>query len=131
MFDLIKDIMKPLGVSGREGPVRDVIKEKIAPYVDEITIDALGNLIAHKKGAPGAKKLMFAAHMDEIGFFTTCIDDGGRIRYSNAGGIRFAETVYSHVVFENGVRGVLVADDDAKEFNIKNGFVDIGAKNKK
>lgn len=131
MFGLIKDIMKPLGVSGREGPVRDVIKERIAPYVDEITTDALGNLIAHKKGAPGAKKLMFAAHMDEIGFFTTCIDDGGRIRYSNVGGTRFAETVYSHVVFENGVRGVLVADDDAKEFNIKNGFVDIGAKNKK
>lgn len=57
MFGLIKDIMKPLGVSGREGPVRDVIKERIAPYVDEITTDALGNLIAHKKAHPVRKSL--------------------------------------------------------------------------
>lgn len=131
MFSLIKDIMKPLGVSGRESRVAEVIKEKIAPYVDEVYTDALGNLIAHKKGPEGAKKLMFAAHMDEIGFFVTAVDGDGNVRFSNAGGIRYNATCYHEVVFENGTRGVLVANDSASTFDGNNSYVDIGAKSKK
>lgn len=131
MFSLIKDIMKPLGVSGREARVAEVIKEKITPYVDEVYSDALGNLIAHKKGPEGAKKLMLAAHMDEIGFFVTGIDGEGNVHFSNAGGIRYNATCYHEVVFENGTHGVLVANDSASTFDGNNSYVDIGAKSKK
>lgn len=131
MFNLIRDMMKPLGVSGRESRISEVIKEKIAPYVDETYEDALGNLIAHKKGPEGAKKLLFAAHMDEIGFFVTAIDDEGRVHFSNAGGIRYDTTCYHEVVFENGTKGILVADDGTSSFNGNNSYVDLGVKTKK
>ena len=131
MYTLLKDLVKPLSVSGREAGVRAVIEEKIKPYVDEVYTDALGNLIAHKRGAEGAPKLMLAAHMDEIGFFVTDIDDEGRIHFSPAGGIRFDTTGYSEVVFENGTRGILVANDDAKSFSADTCFVDIGAKTRR
>lgn len=63
------------------------IKELLSPYVDEIKTDALGNLIAVKKCAKnGAKKLMFNAHMDEIGMIITGIEKGF-LRFSNLGGI--------------------------------------------
>lgn len=131
MYTLLKDLVKPLGVSGREDGIRAVIEEKIAPYVDEVYTDALGNLIAHKKGAPGAKKLMLAAHMDEIGFFVTDVDDAGRVYFSNAGGIRYEAAAYSEVIFENGTRGILVANDDAKTPAADNCYVDIGAKSRR
>lgn len=131
MYTLIRDMMKPLGVSGRESGIAEVIKAKIAPYVDEVSVDALGNVIAHKKGPAGAKKLMFAAHMDEIGFFVTAVDDGGRVRFSNAGGIRYNTSCYHEVVFENGTRGILVTDDNASSFNGDNAYVDLGVKTKK
>lgn len=131
MYTLLKDLMKPLGVSGREGGVRAVIEEKIAPYVDEVYTDALGNLIAHKRGGEGAQKLMFAAHMDEIGFFVTDVDDAGRVFFSPAGGIRFEAAAYSEVVFENGTRGVLAANDDAKTPAADNCYVDIGVSSRR
>ena len=131
MYTLLKDLVKPLSVSGREAPVRALIEEKIAPYVDEVYTDALGNLIAHKRGADGAPKLMLAAHMDEIGFYVTDIDDEGRVQFSPAGGIRFDTTGYSEVVFENGTRGIIVANDDARSFSADCCYVDIGAKSRR
>ena len=71
------------GVSGNEEEIRELIKKKIKNYVDEIKVDALGNLIAIKKG--NGRKIMFAAHMDEIGVMATFIDDKGFIRFSNIG----------------------------------------------
>lgn len=73
---------------------------------------------------------MLAAHMDEIGFYVTDINAEGMVMFSAAGGIRFDTTGYSHVVFENGVRGVIVANDDADKYSADNCYVDIGAKSK-
>ena len=109
MFNLTKKICKPISVSGREQAVAGVIAEEIAPYVDSVTTDALGNLIAFKAGcAENKKKLMFAAHIDEIGFIVTYIEENGFIRFNTLGGINFASAAFTQVVFENGLRGVLV-----------------------
>ena len=85
MFDLLKKLTQITGVSGNEEEIRNVIIEEIKDKVDEITVDTLGNLIAVKKGS--GKRIMVAAHMDEIGVIATYIDDNGFIRFSNIGGV--------------------------------------------
>ncbi len=135
MINLIKKITKPVSVSGHEHEVNGVIAEEISPYVDSVKIDALGNLIAYKKGSgDNAKKVMFAAHSDEIGFIVTFIEESGFIRFDKIGGINFAAAAFSHVIFENGVRGVLVPDAGTApaDFNRPDKFVvDIGAKSRR
>lgn len=126
MLNLIKKILKPVSVSGREQAVTGVIAEEIAPYVDSVRVDAMGNLIAYKAGVgENRKKLMFAAHTDEIGFMVTYIEENGYIRFNTIGGINFTSAAFTHVVFENGTRGVLVPEANS------NYVVDIGAKNRK
>ena len=56
----------------------DLIIEEIKPYADSISVDNLGNLIVHKQGKNRAKsRLMLSAHMDEVGFVVTGVDDDG------------------------------------------------------
>lgn len=132
MFTLAKKIMKPVSVSGRESAVAGVIAEEIAPYVDSVRTDALGNLIAYKAGCgTDKKKLMFAAHIDEIGFIVTYIEENGFLRFNTIGGINFTSAAFTHVEFENGLRGVLVPETGSGEMRQDKFVVDIGAKNKK
>ena len=67
---LLKELTQAFGVAGFEDNVREIIRREVTPYADEITEDAMGNLIVLKKGvdSPHKKRIMFAAHMDEIGF---------------------------------------------------------------
>lgn len=132
MFNLTKKILKPVSVSGRENAVAGVIAEEIAPYVDSLRTDAMGNLIAYKAGVgENKKKVMFAAHTDEIGFIVTYIEENGFIRFNTLGGINFTSAAFTHVVFENGVRGVLVPETGSGEMRQEKFVVDIGAKNRK
>lgn len=88
---LIEKLTNSFGVSGNESEVRNIIRGEIEKNVDEIRIDALGNLIAYKKAGgvkAGAKKLkvMLAAHMDEVGLMVTSIDKSGYLRFDKIGG---------------------------------------------
>ena len=135
MYQTLKELIKVQGVSGREGAVASVISEMIRPYVDELSTDALGNLIALKKGsAKDKKKHMLCAHMDEIGFIVTYIEDNGFLRVSNIGGIRFIPSAYMPVVFESGLRGVIAPEEDLEkkeDYKATKFYIDIGAKDKK
>ncbi len=134
MFTELKKFVMADGVSGDETGIAAVIAAEIKPYVDEIKTDAMGNLIAFKKGTgKNPKKVMFAAHMDEIGFMANYIDDKGYIRVSKMGGINYSAAAFSEVVFKSGVRGVLVpeARTAPADFGPEKVYVDIGAKNKK
>lgn len=86
--DILKTLTEATGPSGREGSVCDIIKEQWTPYVDEIRVDAMGNLIAVQNGCGSAPrpKLMLAAHMDEIGLIVTGIA-GEFLRVHSLGGI--------------------------------------------
>ena len=133
MYTLLKDIMCTPSISGRENTVADKLKKYITPYVDECYKDALGNLIAVKKGSGNDnKKIMLCAHMDEIGFLVTYIEESGYIRTAPVGGINYIAASFSEVVSENGVRGVLVpeAGTSAADINGEKTCIDIGAKNK-
>lgn len=128
MINLLKRLMLTHGVSGRENLIREAIRKEVEPYADEVTIDAIGNLIAHKKGS--GKRVMFGAHMDEIGYFATHIRSNGLISVAPIGGINLISGAFTGVVSEGGVVGVLgtVAKGapDADEV-----FIDIGATDKR
>ena len=64
---LLKRLSETPGPSGREEQLRKQVIEELTPLVDDIKVDALGNVIATKKGS-GNRTVMLAAHMDEIGF---------------------------------------------------------------
>lgn len=134
MFAQLKKFVMPIGVSGDESEISAVIAKDIAPYVDKVYNDAMGNLIAFKKGkGKKPKKLMFAAHMDEIGFMVSFIEESGFIRVSKIGGINYTAASFSEIVLKNGTKGVLVPDarPSGKDYKPENYYVDIGARNKK
>lgn len=115
--------------AGAEAAVADRIEEEVKPYADEVYRDALGNLIAHKKG--NGKRLMLAAHMDEIGLVATCYGEKGQIYVAPVGGINPYAALYQHVHFTGGTMGVLVPDgkqaDLIKSLKTSDLYVDIGA----
>lgn len=73
------------GPSGYEGEIREFIKKEVAPFVDEIKVDRIGNIIVHKKGT--GKKVLIDAHMDEVGFLVTGFNEDGTLRFRSLGGI--------------------------------------------
>jgi tetrahedral aminopeptidase len=83
-FELLRDLSDRFGVAGFEGEVRERLAELVGPHVDEVRVDPLGNLIAERGG--GGPRLMLDAHMDEIGFYVSYVDDKGFLRINPAGG---------------------------------------------
>lgn len=78
------------GVSGDEFLVRALIAEQLQKYVDEYRVDAMGNLIACKRGTSkngSRRRVLIAAHMDEVGFLVTHIDRDGLLQFDTVGGI--------------------------------------------
>ncbi len=88
MNELLKSLTEAAGVSGDEMEVRLIIRDLIADHVDEWRVDAMGNLLAVKKGT-GAHDLcvMVDAHMDEVGLMISDIDTNGTLKFSSIGGI--------------------------------------------
>lgn len=129
MIDLLKKLMCSSGVSGREYKIRETIKNEVSAYCDEVTVDAIGNLIAHKKG--NGKRVMIAAHMDEIGYFATHITSEGFVKVSPIGGINYLSGAFSTVVSENGVVGMLASVKLDEAPSADGVYIDIGARDKK
>ena len=107
MKDLIKKLTEAYGPSGYEATMRQLIREEIRGYADEIRTNALGSLIALKRGNGRGKKVMLAAHMDEIGVMVTHIDEQGFCRFAPIGGVFPLTLLGGRVVFGNGVVGVI------------------------
>ncbi len=131
MRETLKRVLNAYGPAGREMKVAEVIREMVAPYVDTMEIDAMGDLICTKKGE--GKRVMLAAHMDQIGFVVTGIDEKGFVRVHNVGGIRMVNSLNRHVVFGNGVHGVLSHEQEGfkvAENSMRPLFIDIGARNR-
>ena len=116
--DLLKKLLETFGPSGNEETIRDLIKEEVKGYVDEIKTDALGNLIAIKKGQ--GKKIMVASHMDEIGVMVSNIDENGFLRFTNIGGVSPFTALYQRVMFFDGTLGVVGMEklDEMKDLTL-------------
>ena len=129
LFERIQKLNAAHGPSGDEGGIRAVIEAMAAPYADEVRADTMGNLIVHKAGQ--GPKVMFAAHMDSIGFIVTHIEEEGFLRVGKLGGISPKEAVYTPVRFQNGVRGCFVPEEKADfgKLKLDECYLDIGARN--
>ena len=127
-MELLKKLTQTYSPSGNEERIRKIIESEAKPYADDITTDALGNLIVHKKG-DGAK-MMLCAHMDEIGVLVTYIEDSGFLRFAPVGGVPTYCSLFQTVEFENGVRGVIGYEEKINittELNLGKMYIDIGA----
>ena len=85
---LLERLCNVIAVSGDEGEVRKIVLKEIESCVDEVKVDALGNVLAIKEGR-GRKRirLMLDAHMDEVGFMIVAEDGEGIYRFETVGGI--------------------------------------------
>jgi len=123
MLDTLKTLCYLSGVSGAEDEVREYILERVMPYADELSSDAMGNLIVFRKGAAATeRRLMLCAHMDEVGLIVTGYTDDGYLRFDCVGGIDrrvlIGKRVYVGADRADGVIGIkayhLVDKDEEK-----------------
>lgn len=82
---ILTEASAKVGPSGQEMEVAEYFAEQFRPFVDEVTVDAMFNVIAHKKGT-GPRVALFA-HMDEIGLMVIAIEEDGSLRLGNVGGV--------------------------------------------
>ncbi|MBE6817348.1 MAG: M42 family metallopeptidase [Ruminococcaceae bacterium] len=136
---MLKDLCLLNGTSGDESAVRAYIIEQIKDYCD-YKVDALGSIIALKKGRKTPKKsVCFNAHMDEVGFIVTGVTEEGYLRFSTVGGIDPSVCLDRVVsIGKNGVKGVigdkaahqLEKEEEEKIPKFEKLFIDIGATDK-
>mgnify|MGYP006286272275 CR=1 FL=1 len=131
MRELIRKLVEVNAPSGVEEPIREVIRAEVEPLVDEVRVDALGSLIAHRGGDGEGQRLLLDAHMDEIGVMVTYIDNEGFARFTPIGGVSPLTCIGSRVAFEDGLIGVIGVeqkrDDTSKIPALEQLYIDVGA----
>ncbi len=133
MKKLLQTLTETFGPSGYEDDVRKIVRREVEPLADEARVDALGNLIVRKrptKAARNAKKIMIAAHMDEIGVIVSHVDEHGFVRFSPIGGVFRRYVLGGRVRFLNGTQGIIGFDrlDNVNELpTLDKVYIDVGA----
>ncbi|AIE87158.1 M42 family metallopeptidase [Fimbriimonas ginsengisoli] len=136
-IDLLQELTEAHGVSGREDAIREIVRRELGP-LGELSSDSMGNVICVKRGSGGGKKVMIAAHMDEIGFCVKFIDDKGFVRLQTLGGWDPRQMNAQRVIVgtkDGPLRGVLMysskpahllTEGEKKGQNHDEFFVDLG-----
>lgn len=141
-LNLLADLTLTNGISGHEADVARVFREYVEDSVDRIEYDNLGSIIAVKEGKENGPKLMFAGHIDEIGFLVKSIDDKGFLRLHPVGGwwahvlpaqpvvvITRANKAYTGVVGSKAPHG-MKPEVRNRVMDIADLFVDLGVNSK-
>lgn len=134
---MLKELTDAPGVSGFEGPVRQVMRRYLEP-LGEVMTDNLGSIVGRKVGQADGPKIILAGHLDEIGFMVTRITDDGFLKFQTLGGwweqVMLAQRVevYTRSGPVVGVIGskpphILPPDERKKVYEKKDMFIDIGA----
>jgi len=136
---LLKEIAEVAGAPGHEQRIREIVIREVTPLVDEVTIDNMGNVYAIKKGK-AKKRVMIGAHMDEIGFMVTHIDEDGFVRFHTLGGFDPKTLTAQRVIIHGkkdviGVMGskpihVMSAEERLKLPKTTDFFIDLGMNKK-
>lgn len=139
-IDILQDLLQTPSPSGRESFIIKKIEDYLKDFVDEISYDAYGNLIARKRGRTD-NKLMLSAHADEVGMMVTYIDNNGFLAFQEIGGIdtNLLPGQRVEIYTENGVvpgvigkKPIHLQDRDAKakDYDAEDLWIDIAAKDK-
>ncbi len=138
--DLLRNICEVPGVPGYEIEIRKMVLKELKGLADDVSVDNMGNVTALKKGKSSDKKVMAAAHMDEIGFIVTHIDDNGFVRFHTLGGhdpkTLTAQRVVIHgkkdVVGVMGSKPIHIMEPEERSKAPKHGdyFIDLGMSKK-
>jgi tetrahedral aminopeptidase len=133
--ELLNKICTTPGTSGFEQRIRAVVLEELKGLTDEVEMDNMGNIYAIKKGKSD-KRVMVGAHMDEIGFIVTHIDDKGFIRFHTLGGFDPKTLTAQRVIIhgKKDVIGVMASkpihvmtpDERTKIAKLSDYFIDTG-----
>ena len=132
---LLKEICEAPGAPGHEQKIREIVTRELTGVADSMEVDKMGNLIALKKGKQG-RKVMVAAHMDEISFIVTHITDDGFLKFHTLGGFDPKTLTAQRVIVHGkkdliGVMGskpihVMTAEERNKVPQISDYFIDMG-----
>ncbi len=133
MKKLLQTLTETFSPSGYEDDVRRIVRSEVEALADEVRIDALGNLIVRKRPTRAAretKKIMIAAHMDEIGVIVSYVDENGFVRFSPIGGVFRRYVLGGRVRFLNGTQGIIGFDrlDNVNDLpTLDKVYIDVGA----
>lgn len=114
MKDLIQELVNAYGPSGFEEEVREIIHRRVEPWADDVWTDVMGNLYVRKRGEGGGKRVMLAAHMDEIGLIVTHVEASGLLRFAAVGFVTPKILLGGRVRFANGALGIISHDGGIK-----------------
>ena len=104
---LLEKVCQTPGAPGYEKEIRTLVLKEIEGLIDQVELDNMGNIYGIVKGKSD-KRVMVGAHMDEIGFIVTHIDENGFIRFNH----KFKSKGYYDV-------HVMVNDDIIASYTIK------------
>ena len=134
-FSLLKELCETPGAPGYEERIREIVIRELTPLSDSVEVDALGNVIAMKKGSQGGR-FMIAGHMDEISFMVKFINDQGFLNFVPLGGFDPKTLTAQRVIVHGrkdlmGVMGskpihIMTEDDRRKPPKLDDFFVDLG-----
>ncbi len=139
MLELVKKLCTLDGVSSFEDEVRDFIRARVEAKGCEAFEDAMGNLIVHRPGKEAKQRVMFAAHMDEVGFIITDITEQGYLKFAPVGGIDTRVIIGKRVTVGEkrtpgviGIKAVHLVNREARKVVPKpdDMYIDIGADSK-
>ena len=137
LLEKLQVLQKLNAISGQEQPVVKLLINEVKPFVDDLRVDNLGNLIAVKKGTGQGPCLMIAAHTDEIGLIVKSIDNKGFMRFNKIGGMIDA-LMPGRKVNVNGHLGIIGVkaghvqqpEEKNKVVSYKKMYIDVGASSK-
>ena len=137
-IELFGKLSNAFGPSGNEEDVAEILRRDLEGYADEERIDKLGNILFYHNGQKGYPKVMLSAHMDEVGFIVTFIEEDGFLRFDTIGGITNnimpgqrillrAGTSYLKGIIGTKPPHIMTAEEQNKIVPKEDLFIDVGA----
>ncbi len=135
---LLEELTNAHGVSGFEGPVRDILRREWKDLLTDLHTDGLGNLIGSLPGSADSPRVLVMAHMDEVGFLVRHIDENGYLYIHNVGGY-FDQSVLTQrlsiltaggeVIGYTGMKSghILRPEERDRMVPLSDMFIDVGA----
>lgn len=135
MKELLFDLCKLSGISGNENSVSQYLAEHLRKYTDDVKIDFNNNVTAVLGNKNADYTFLLDAHIDQIGFIVTEIDDKGFLKVDKVGGVDLRTALDSPVIVhgKRDLNGIICCmpphlsdGNEDKAISIDKVFIDLG-----